>query len=75
MGESLCLRLEKGEFYMTTFRTHRSEIVRASLGAAMMVIALAAFVAIMSACSTTEGFGKDVKKLGGNIEGSAERNK
>ncbi len=31
--------------------------------------------ACVSACSTTEGFGNDVKHLGGDIEGSAARNK
>lgn len=30
---------------------------------------------VMTACSTTEGFGKDVKNLGGGIEDSAARNK
>lgn len=30
---------------------------------------------LLTSCSTTEGFGKDVKNLGGGIEGSAARNK
>lgn len=30
---------------------------------------------VIAACSTTEGFGEDVKDLGGNIEDSAARNK
>jgi predicted small secreted protein len=37
-------------------------------GAAVMLV-------LLSACSTTEGFGTDVKKLGNSIENSAERNK
>ncbi|MFN0010042.1 MAG: hypothetical protein ACKVS8_00200 [Phycisphaerales bacterium] len=31
--------------------------------------------AVLAACSTTEGFGKDVKNLGGDIEESAAENK
>ena len=41
-------------------------------------VALAGFIfvaAALAACSTTEGFGKDVKSLGGGIEDSAARNK
>ncbi len=38
--------------------------------AAMFVLVVAA-----AACSTTEGFGKDVKDLGGGIEKSAADNK
>jgi len=30
---------------------------------------------LLAACSTTEGFGTDVKNLGDNIEDSAARNK
>lgn len=36
-------------------------------------IALAAFVASLSSCATTRGFGQDVKKVGNKIERSAER--
>ena len=36
---------------------------------------IAAAVAMAAACSTTEGFGKDVKHLGGGIEDSAAKNK
>jgi predicted small secreted protein len=42
------------------------------------LLTLALFVAgaaALAACSTTEGFGKDVKNLGGGIEDSAARNK
>lgn len=31
--------------------------------------------ALLAACSTTEGFGEDVKNLGSGIENSAARNK
>jgi predicted small secreted protein len=31
--------------------------------------------AALAACSTTEGFGRDVKNLGGGIENSAAKNK
>jgi predicted small secreted protein len=40
----------------------------------MIVLGLA-LAACVCACSTTEGFGNDVKHLGGDIEGSAARNK
>lgn len=36
---------------------------------------LLATIVLMAACSTTEGFGKDVKSVGGGIEDSAARNK
>ncbi|MBY0112935.1 MAG: hypothetical protein K2Y21_08945 [Phycisphaerales bacterium] len=42
------------------------------------VVALPLLLMSLSAlggCSTTEGFGNDVEKLGGNIEDSAARNK
>lgn len=45
---------------------------------ALPFLALAALLvgsAAISACSTTEGFGEDVKHLGGNIEDSAAKNK
>ena len=44
---------------------------------ATLVAALGAIVvgALLAACSTTEGFGKDVKNLGGGIENSAAKNK
>lgn len=48
---------------------------RSFLGATLLVLAVGAALATLSACSTTEGFGEDVKNLGGNIEDSAERNK
>lgn len=38
-------------------------------------IILLAGATALAACSTTEGFGKDVKGLGGNIEDSAAKNK
>lgn len=39
------------------------------------LILAAAIASALASCSTTEGFGKDVKNLGGGIEESAERNK
>jgi predicted small secreted protein len=42
------------------------------------LLVLTAFIvgaAALAACSTTEGFGKDVKHLGGDIEDSAAKNK
>lgn len=36
---------------------------------------LLASLATLTACETTSGLGQDVKKLGGNIENSADRNK
>jgi predicted small secreted protein len=41
----------------------------------LALIVLSAIGAAIAACSTTEGFGKDVKNLGGGIEDSAARNK
>lgn len=38
------------------------------------VLAIVAGAAALSACGTTEGFGKDVKNLGGNIEDGAAGN-
>lgn len=40
-----------------------------------LIACAVAFALMLTACSTTEGFGNDVKKLGNNIEDSAERNK
>jgi len=34
-----------------------------------------AFAFALTACSTMEGFGKDVKKVGSKIENSADRHK
>ncbi len=39
------------------------------------LVVLLAGAAALAACSTTEGFGKDVKNLGGDIEDSAAENK
>jgi predicted small secreted protein len=38
---------------------------------ALLLAASALAVAFSSSCSTTRGFGRDVEKLGGNIEESA----
>lgn len=51
-------------------RLARSRFLR-HLAATALVIA----GAVAAACSTTEGFGKDVKDLGGGIEKSAADNK
>ncbi len=50
--------------------TPRSVLLRRLILAAIVAGAAAA-----TACSTTQGFGKDVKNLGGNIENSAAKNK
>ncbi len=36
--------------------------------------ALLATLALLAACETTEGFGRDTEKLGTNIENAAETN-
>ena len=41
----------------------------------LLLTALVLGAAAVTACSTTEGFGKDVENLGDNIEDSAARNK
>ena len=59
-----------------THRTCSISIVRRT--PLLRLMALAAIMlgaAALAACSTTEGFGKDVKNLGGDIEGSAAKNK
>jgi len=38
-------------------------------------VALLALASALMACSTTEGFGEDVKNLGSNVEDSAAKNK
>ena len=55
-----------------TTRSARSSPIRLLL---LLQLLLAAGAAALGACSTTEGFGEDVKHLGGNIEDSAARNK
>lgn len=50
----------------TARRTYRNLVTAA---------AIIAGAAALMACSTTEGFGKDVKDLGGGIENSAAKNK
>jgi predicted small secreted protein len=37
------------------------------------ILAFAATVALLSACETTEGFGRDTSKLGNDISDSAEK--
>jgi predicted small secreted protein len=60
---------------MTYTARHVTIGMRAPFPRLLVLIVLAAGVAALAACSTTEGFGKDVKNLGGGIEGSAARNK
>lgn len=55
-------------------RTGRSSRTWSAIRSAGLTGAAWMFV-LLSACSTTEGFGTDVKKLGNSIENSAERNK
>ena len=50
--------------------TTRSSSLRSRLG--LLALALAALG--ISACRTTEGFGRDMQHLGNKIENSAERN-
>ncbi len=47
----------------------------ARLKSAIALIALMGAAAMLAACSTTEGFGKDIKHLGSDIEESAAENK
>ena len=39
------------------------------------IVGAAGIALVMTACNTTEGFGKDVKNLGNSIEDSAAENK
>lgn len=56
--------------------THQTPPV-AHVGARRLLALLlcVAGAAALAACSTTEGFGKDVKNLGGDIEETAAENK
>lgn len=60
---------------MIVLKQNPSLSSRSFLGTTLLVLALGAALVTLTACSTTEGFGEDVKNLGGNIEDSAERNK
>ncbi len=60
---------------MMTSTPRTSDLARTCRNVILAIIAAAAFASAMSACSTTEGFGTDVKNLGDNIEDSAARNK
>ncbi|MFA6044692.1 MAG: hypothetical protein WC718_06885 [Phycisphaerales bacterium] len=53
----------------------RTEYAVAPAWRSLMIVLGLALAACVCACSTTEGFGNDVKHLGGDIEGSAARNK
>ncbi len=56
-------------------RPYGTKSVRSSIMKFILLMVVSAGAVWISACSTTEGFGEDVKHLGGNIEDSAERNK
>lgn len=43
------------------------------LGKYLRLLVLAGFAFTLSACETMEGFGRDVKKVGGEIEEEADR--
>jgi predicted small secreted protein len=59
---------------MVIIRPNAHVARRPSLSRLVAVIVLVAGAAALAACGTTEGFGKDVKNLGGNIEDSAAEN-
>lgn len=65
----------EGELIMVIFRPNAHVARGPSLSRLVAVIVLVAGAAALAACSTTEGFGKDVKNLGGGIENSAAANK
>ena len=50
--------------------SHRDCTVKAGRGAAA-VLALAVLAALLTACNTTEGVGKDIKSAGEGIEDTA----
>jgi predicted small secreted protein len=60
---------------MNMNETEATETSGASIPRAIAFALLVAAAAILMGCSTTEGFGKDVKHLGSNVEDSAARNK
>lgn len=60
---------------MTRITPSLSTLLRFNTRILLALAAAAAFGAALGACSTTEGFGKDVKNLGGGIEDSAAKNK
>jgi len=60
---------------MTNITRHVPTGPRLPLLRLLLLTALVALTGAFAACGTTEGFGKDVKHLGGDIENSADRNK
>ena len=60
---------------MTSTNHGLSATRRASLPLFLVLTAIVAVAVTLGACSTTEGFGTDVKNLGGGIEDSAAKNK
>lgn len=53
----------------------RGSSARSIVSGVVAVLVIGAAAVALGACSTTEGFGEDVKNLGSGIEDSAERNK
>lgn len=60
---------------MTSISHRVRQIAPVSVPARLVLAAMFVLVVAAAACSTTEGFGKDVKDLGGGIEKSAADNK
>ncbi len=60
----------------TVSRKAKRRVYSAQLTATLLTMALLVpALMVLPACGTTEGFGKDVKNLGDNIEDSAAKNK
>jgi len=60
---------------MNTDESDATNASGTSLLRAVVFALLVAAATLLMACNTTEGFGKDVKHLGSNVEDSAARNK
>ncbi len=60
---------------MNVFQRVTSVITEIQMRSLLVPLMLIATIALVAACSTTEGFGKDIKSVGGGIEDSAARNK
>jgi predicted small secreted protein len=60
---------------MTNKTRHVAAAPHMSLPYLLVLTVIIVGAAALAACSTTEGFGTDVKHLGGDIEGSAAKNK
>ncbi|HEX2839398.1 MAG TPA: entericidin A/B family lipoprotein [Phycisphaerales bacterium] len=60
---------------MNVLHRTTSVITELRIRSVLVPFMLIATIALVAACSTTEGFGKDIKSVGGGIEDSAARNK